>query len=132
MLLAGAVLRKLGVITASSDHNYSRSSRDPIAENLRLWMMMNPKTIIVATRSACLSRHVTQRAKFLYWCSNRHCSVELNRPMRSAYGIHAGTHTFSRDGVIGGAELNTAVSISAPAQKFCSLDSLYYRSLVYS
>jgi len=40
--------------------------------------------------------------------------------MRSAYVIRAGTHTFSRDGVIGGAELNTAVSISAPAQKFCS------------
>ena len=37
VLLAGAVPRKLVV---DSGHNYSRNSRDSIAENLTLWIMI--------------------------------------------------------------------------------------------
>ena len=45
VLTPGAVPRKSGVKGASNDHNYSRNSHDPIAENISLWIMLLPLLI---------------------------------------------------------------------------------------
>ena len=88
--------------------------------NLLMYRMKRKWSTFLQTLQYNLQSIYVQRAKFLCWCWNQRCSVEF----RTA------NHTVSREGVSAGADdicashwpiqLNTAVSIWAPAQKFCS------------
>ena len=75
------------------------------------------------------------RAKSLCWCSNRHRScaqhfhliwyfLKFSANENCAHVIDSTARTTSRVGAGGGVEINTAVSIWAPAQKFCPLINL--------